>query len=576
MQEKKKQPSIFRHLKKYWWCCILAPLFMVGEISVDLIQPDLMAEIIDDGVLKGNLSFVTTTGLRMIVLVVLGGACGILCGVFANIASQSFGNDVRKDLFRHIESLSFSQTDAFSTGSLITRLVSDVTQIQILVMTAMRGLIRSGIMFAGGIYMLSRQSTAFAGIALKALPVVAGIIVFFLFTASPMFTKVQEKLDAVNSALQENLAGARVVKAFVREEAEEKRFNKANEDLCRTTLRVNELIAFLSPLTNIVLNLCVAAVLRAAGTMDIESGQVIASITYMTMILNAVTFLANIFQELARSAASLRRVQEVMATPIEITAPENPAHPDHLGTVCFDHVSFTYPGTPRPVLSDLSFSIGRGQTLGIIGETGCGKTSLVRLIPRFYDASEGSVKVDGVDVREFDPKDLHKRIAYVFQKAELYTGSVRDNIVFGNPDVTKKDVLLAAKTAQADGFIREMGEGYDTPVTESGHSLSGGQKQRVAIARALARNAEILILDDATSALDLATEHSLYEALSASYPGITRIIVAQRINSIRNADQILVLDHGKAVDLGTHEELVSRCAIYRDICESQLGKEALR
>jgi ATP-binding cassette subfamily B multidrug efflux pump len=597
--QKHRHASLWRHLGKYRLYCVIAPLFMVGEISVDLIQPDLMAQIIDDGVTQGNLSLVISIGIRMILLVLAGGACGILCGVFANIGSQRFGNDVRKDLFSHIQDLSFEQTDSFSTGSLITRLCSDVTQIQNLVMTMMRGLIRSGLMFAGGIFMLYHESHRFAIVALCALPFVIAAILFFLYKASPIYTVVQDKLDGVNNAVQENLAGVRVVRAFVQEDAEQERFDKVNKDLCDTTLKVNEMLAFLTPFVNIVLNLAVVTVLYLAGGevlagSSLASGQVIASITYMTMILNAVTFLANVFQNLTRAIASVRRVGEVLDTePVirdgklpaqrdgSLPAQKDGSHPpmeaadSTSGSIEFDHVSFTYPGTTSPVLSDLTFSLTKGQTLGIIGATGCGKTSLIQLVPRFYDVTEGRVLVDGVDVRDYRLSDLRSKIAYVSQKAELYSGSIRDNITFGREEITDEKIREAAKIAQADGFILEQKEGYDTPVTESGHSLSGGQKQRISIARALAGQSEILVLDDATSALDLETESELYGTLRAQRPFLTRIIVAQRIHSIEDADQILVLDHGKVVGLGTHDELKKSCTVYRDLCRLQLGEEAL-
>ena len=579
-RKKTTHVTLWHHLRKYRLFCVLAPLFMVGEISVDLIQPDLMAQIIDDGVAQGNLSLVLSIGIRMILLVIAGGTCGVLCGVFANIGSQRFGNDVRKDLFSHILDLSFEQTDAFSTGSLVTRLCSDVTQIQNLVMTLMRGLVRAGLMFCGGIFMLFHESPRFALIALCALPFIVAAILFFLHKASPAYALVQEKLDGVNTAVQENLAGDRVVRAFVQEDAEQKRFDKVNQDLCDTTLKVNELIALLTPYTNIVLNLSVILLLRLAGKevllgSSLQSGAVIASITYMTMILNAVTFLADMFQNLTRAFASVRRVEEVLNTEPVIRDGAEAEPEQDTGSITFKDVSFTYPGTEEPVLSHISFSLKKGQTLGIIGATGCGKTSLVQLLPRFYDATDGSIRIDGRNVKDFSLTDLRHRIAYVSQKAELYSGSISYNISFGRESVTDDDLTDAARIARANGFIREQKNGYDTEVTESGHSLSGGQKQRISIARALAGKAEILVLDDATCALDLATEAELYEELKKKRQGLTKVIVAQRIHSIEDADQILVLDHGKTAGLGTHRELIQNCPIYRDICELQLGKEAL-
>lgn len=565
---------MLKYLKKYWFFCLLAPLFMVGEIAMDLIQPDMMATIVDEGVLKSNLDVVLNEGIRMIFLVFFGGLCGILCGVFANLASQQFGNDLRKDLFAKIMNLSFEQTDRFSTGSLTTRLVNDITQIQQMVTLSVRGVVRNSIMFAGGIFMLYLQSPSFAMVAACGLPFILFFVMFFLKKASPMFTVVQQKLDGVNNCVQETTAGARVVKAYVREEHELTRFDVANEALCSTNLKVQSLLAFMTPCMNIVLNLCIVGVLYVGGftmrtTGEITSGQIMAAITYMSMILHGVTFMANIFQTFTRARASVERVNEVLHCGDRL--PEGLLLPPAAGgELELRHVTFAYPGGSQNVLEDIRLTIHSGETLGIIGATGSGKSTLVNLIPRFYDATEGQILLDGMDVRNYPLQELRNRIAIVMQRAELYSRSIEANIRWGKKTASPWDIKRAAEVAQADDFICRTKDGYYTMVTESGHSLSGGQKQRVSIARAILKDAELLIFDDTTNALDLQTESRLYRALEQACPNTTKIIVAQRVASIKNADRIAVLDGGRIAACGTHEELLENSDIYRDIYSSQL------
>lgn len=567
---------MLKYLKKYRFFCLLAPLFMVGEIAMDLIQPDMMATIVDEGVLKSNPDVVLSEGIRMILLVLFGGLCGVLCGVFANLASQQFGNDLRKDLFAKIMNLSFEQTDRFSTGSLVTRLVNDITQIQQMVTLSVRGVVRSSIMFAGGILMLYLQSPRFALVAACGLPFILFFVIFFLKKASPMFTLVQQKLDGVNNCVQETTAGARVVKAYVREEHELARFDRANDALCSTNLKVQTLLAFMTPGMNIVLNLCIVGVLYVGGftmraTGDITSGRIMAAITYMSMILHGVTFMANIFQTFTRARASVNRVNEVLHCGDRLPGGLLPP-PAAGGELAFCHVTFAYPGGNQNVLEDIDLTIHSGETLGIIGATGSGKSTLVNLIPRFYDVTEGRILVDGMDVRNYSLQELRSRVAIVMQKAELYSRPIEANIRWGKKTASPWDIKRAAQVAQADDFICRTKDGYYTMVTEGGHSLSGGQKQRVSIARAILKDAEILIFDDTTGALDLQTESRLYRALEQACPDTTKIIVAQRIASIKNADRIAVLDGGRIAACGTHEELLESSDIYRDIYNSQLKR----
>ena len=573
---------MLKYLKKYWFFCLLAPLFMVGEVAMDLIQPDMMADIVDNGVLGGDVNLIITVGIKMILTVIVGGLCGVLCGVFANLAGQSFGNDLRKDVFARIMHLSFQQTDKISTGSLVTRLTNDVTQVQQMVMMTVRGLVRNSVMFLGGIFMLYRQSPRFAVVAACGLPFVVFAAFFFLRKTAPLFALVQKKLDSINHIMQENVAGARVVKAYVKEEYELGRFDSANDALCEENLRVQTLLAFMSPCMNIVLNLCVVAVILVGGYTvkaggAITPGNTMAAITYLAQILHGVTFMANIFQTFSRAKASADRINEVLHSPEVIENGSCAGETEEKGAVEFRNVSFSYPGSEgQNVLENISFRLEPGQTLGIIGATGSGKSSLAHLIPRFYDVTAGQILVDGVDVKDYELTALRDKIAIVMQKAEMYSRSIEENIRWSKKEADPWQIKKAAQVAQADDFICHKADGYYTAVTEGGHSLSGGQKQRIAIARAVLKDHEILIFDDATSALDLKTEASLYQALREECPHVTKIIIAQRIASIREADRILVLDNGSISAMGTHAELMECSEIYRDICNSQLkeGGEA--
>lgn len=570
---------MLKYLKPYWYCCILAPLFMLGEIAMDMLQPAMMAVIVDDGVLGGNLSIILSMGLKMVLLIVFGGTTGILCSVFANTAAQRVGNDIRKDLFGQIMNFSFRQTDRFTTGSLVTRITNDVTQVEQMVMMSMRSIVRCLLMFVGGIVMLYLQSPRFALVVACALPFLAAFVVLFLRKVSPLFTVIQQKLDTLNCILQENIAGARVVKAYVKEADALRQFGAANDELCGINLQAQTMLAFLNPCVNIVLNLCVVAVLYIGGVTvrtdgGITPGQIMASITYLSLILMRVIFMANIFQTFTRASASWRRIREVLDTePEQQDGTARPAD-DCRGKVEFCHVDFAYPDAPdHPVLQDISFTVEPGETVAIIGATGSGKTSLVQLVPRFYDATAGTVRVDGVDVRDFARQDLRGRIGIVQQKTELFSRSIAENIRWGRDDADDEAVAEAARIAQAEDFILRTPSGYDTPVTEGGHSLSGGQKQRLSIARAVLKRPEILIFDDSGSALDLKTEAALYDALDAAFAGTTRLIVAQRIASVQRADRILVLDNGRLCAEGTHRELLASSPVYQAICRSQLKQE---
>ena len=578
--------TLWKLLRKYCFFALLASLFMVAEVYVDLYQPRMMATIVDDGILGLNnggvsdVGLVLHTGIKMLLVVLAGGAFGILSGTFTNITGQNYGNDIRKACFRKIMHFSFEQTDDFSTGSLITRITNDVTQVQHLVMQMIRGFVRCLMFFVGGTTALLSLDLSFGVIAACAFPLILIDIIFVVWRTNPLFTVLQESLDKLNSIIQENVAGIRVVKAFVQEKNEMKRFDEANRNLVDTQFNVQMMLSFLRPVMNIVLNIAVVGILYV-GSIQVRQGSaapgtVMAAITYISQILNGMMMLAMIFQTLSRGLASARRLQEVIHAESQLTireiAAEQPTA-EKKGTVSFKNVDFSYAGTGRRVLRHINLNIAPGETLAIIGATGSGKTSLVNLIPRFYDASSGCVLVDGIDVRDYDLEELRKKVTICLQKSELFSTTIRENIALGKENASEEELVAAARAAQADDFIRQQPEGYDTPVAERGMSLSGGQRPRIAISRALLKKGEILIFDDSTSALDLRTEAALYEALNRDYADVTKIIIAQRVASVKNADRIVVLDNGRIAACGSHQELLKNSAVYRDIYDSQLKED---
>ena len=578
-----RRENMLKYLKKYWLFTMLAPLFMIGEVSMDLIQPELMSHIIDDGVLGinsggvGNLDIILGTGIRMVLLVAAGGVCGVMSGVFANLSAQQFGNDVRKDTFKRIMSFSFEQTDKFSTGSLITRVTNDITQLQNFVMQCMRGFVRTSMLFIGGIVCMIGLNIQFGLVIACALPFIVICVIYFIAKSNPKFTILQKKLDKLNNIMQENVSGSRVVKAYVKEDYETERFNKANDELVGTQLDVLLLLSYMTPVMNIILNLSVVAVIKVGGLQVMDGsatpGNVMAAITYCSQVLNAGMRMTMIFQTASRGVASQKRIMEILNCEPAIKDGAYDGETIVKGKVEFRNVSFAYPGNEdASVIEDFNLVISPGETIGILGATGCGKTSLISLIPRFYDVTKGAVLVDDVDVRDYKLEVLRDKIAVSPQKSEIFTASIADNIAWGLPDATPDNIAAAADTAQAAQFINNRKDGMQTIVSQGGHSLSGGQRQRVAIARAVIKPAEILIFDDATSALDLKTEAELYSKLGKNKKDITKIIIAQRIASVKNADRIVVMDNGKLADVGSHEQLMITSSIYKDIYDSQLKK----
>ena len=572
--------TLLKFLKKHLWIGLIGSLFMVCEVLIDLIQPRMMAQIVDNGILKGNTALVWSVGIRMIFIVFLGGCCGILSGVFVNICSQHFGNDLRKALFDRIMNFSFEQIDDFTVGSLITRTTSDVTQVQTMVSQLIRGAVRCMMFFFAGSSFLLTLNVAFSRVLMLTIPIILMEIAFVVWKSGPLFTHLQTRLDRVNSVIGENVASERVVKAFVQEQSEIEKFDKSNLDLVNTRFEVQILISWMRPVMNIVLNAATVAIIYIGGmevaASRMEIGSLMAAITYLSQILSGMMMMAMIFQTITLGLASAKRLKEVLASVPVIRDGSAAAIEKRGGSIEFENVSFNYPGHHHEVLKDISFTVAPGQTLAIIGATGSGKSTLVSLIARFYDVTDGSVLVDGEDVKNFSLHELRDRISFVLQKSELFTGTIRKNIMIGNPEADEDEMVKAARAAQADEFILHQPDKYDTTVAEAGMSLSGGQKQRIAISRALLKPAEILILDDSTSALDLGTEARLFKALDEGYEKLTKIIIAQRIATVMRADRIAVMDKGRIVGIGSHNELMENCDVYREIYDSQLRKGGVK
>ena len=600
--------KLLRYLKPYRLLAFISPLMMIGEVSADLCLPYLMSYIVNYGVLgisvndpengstlaasllhffagsdPSRLSMILTFGLLMLAVTLVGGFFGTFCAWTAASASQGFGNDLRRDAFRHVMSLSIEQTDRFTTGSLVTRMTNDVSQLVDFVETVLRMFVRSPMFFIGGTIMVLTLDVRFSFVLLCALPVLIIAIFLIVRRAVPLFSVVQKKLDKVNAVVQENVGGARVVKAYTREEYECERFGSANREMRDANLRVSLLLANISPLLTLVQSLAIVAIIWIGGfRANIEAsgmtvGAVMAAITYVTQVINSVMMITMMFQSVSRAMASAERINEVLDSEPAVVGGKETEGPDRKTAVEFRNVSFRYPGTTgKNVLSGINLKIRRGETLAVIGETGSGKSSLVQLIPRFYDATEGEVLVNGRSVRDYTLSALRKKIGFVMQKSELFSDTIAKNIRWGKPDADDTEVRAAADAAQASDFVLGFNDGFDTFIAEKGASLSGGQKQRLSVSRALIRKPEILILDDSTSALDLATEAKLQRAVKERFAGTTVIMIAQRIASVRSADRIAVIESdGRILHCAPHDELMKISDTYHDIYESQMRSGAL-
>jgi ATP-binding cassette subfamily B protein len=551
------------------------------EAVCDLLQPTIMAKIVDIGVAGGNMQYVLRMGAVMLGVTAFGATSAITRNFISSKVSQNFGMDLRKDLYRKIQFFSFENIDKFETASLVTRLTNDVTQVQNFVHGLMRIFVKAPLLCFGGLVMATLLNRKMAGVLIAVVPIVALIIFISMRTGYPFFTKVQKALDRVNGVMREYLSGVRVVKAFNRFEYETKRFAKSNEELTDTSVSAMRVMAVFSPFISLTVNISIVAVLWFGGyrvdngTMQV--GQIIAFISYMTQILFSLMMISHVFTSFVRARASSERIAEVLYETNSMAETQEPAALDReKGKVEFENVYFAYGNiSGEPVLKDISFSVQQGETLGIIGSTGSGKTTLVNLIPRFYDVIAGNIKVNGENIISVDMKSLREKIAIVPQKNVLFTGTIKENIEWGKEDASLEELQQAAKVAEAHSFIAALPEGYNTYLGQGGVNLSGGQKQRVAIARALVRKPEILILDDCTSAVDVTTEATIKKALRAYSEELTCLVIAQRITSVMDADKIIVLDNGEIAGMGKHEELMDSCKVYQDIFHSQIGREGI-
>lgn len=592
--------KIFHYLRPYTLFAVISPLLMMGEVFADLCLPKLMTVIVDCGISGGgdvsssplatrvmkllfgagtysSMQVIVTFGVLMLLIVLVGGFFGVFCAYTAARASQGMGNDLRCDAYRRVMALSIEQTDRFTTGSLVTRMTNDISMVVDFTEMLLRMLVRAPMFFIGGFLMLLSLNVSFGTVIICALPVMALMLIFVLGRAITLYGTVQKKLDRVNSVVQENVTGARVVKAYVREDYEGERFERANRELMQTNYRVLKRMAIMTPILTVVMNTAIIAIIYIGGyqidnvaSTGMSAGTIMAAITYVTNILQSIMMVTMMLQSVSRAMASVHRIEEVLDADPVIRSGERTEAQGEIA-VSFRQVGFRYPGASgTPVLHDITLDVRRGETLAVVGATGAGKTTLVSLIPRFYDATEGEVLVDGVPIKEYELSALRSKISFVMQKSELFSGTVADNIRMGKEDASGEEIRAAAQSAQAAEFIDSLPDGYDSRIAEKGASLSGGQKQRISIARGLVRRPEILIFDDATSALDLATEARVRAALRNDLKDTTVIMIAQRIASVRDADRIAVIEDGTVTACAPHDELMKISSAYRDIYYSQM------
>lgn len=571
------------YIKPYWKFMILAPLFMIGEVFFDLLQPKLAAYIVNFGVVERNFQVIEHTGLLMVLVAFLSLVTGVSCNFFASRVSQNFSADIREEIFKKIQTFSFENMDKFQSGSLITRMTNDVIQIQNLMQVMLQGLVRAPSLLIGSVVMALLINVKLGLILFGTLLVLIIVLVILIKFASPLFTKVQEKLDGVNTSIQENLAGIRVVKAFVRADYETKRFQKVNRDYTEISIRAARFIAINSPIVTLIMNICLVAILLYGGNMvwmnTVQVGDLVAFINYVVQVLSSLLMVSGVLMNITQANVSATRIQEVL-TMKETMKDNQVSHTSALSAsnIVFNNVVFSYNGSTNAkdvVLQNIHFKAKRGDTVAIIGSTGAGKTTLVQLIPRLYEATSGSIEIDGRDIRNIALLELRKKIGMILQETILFTGTIRDNIAFGKVNAIQEEIEAATKIAQAHDFISKLPNGYDTIVGQKGVNLSGGQKQRISIARAILIQPPILIMDDSTSVLDVATEKKLRVAIEKLSKQTISFMVAQRISSVIDAEKILVMEEGSIVGKGTHKELLATCEVYQDIYQSQFGKREL-
>lgn len=566
------------YLRDYKKESIIGPLFKLLEASFELLVPLVMASIIDTGIATDNSSHIYKMGGVLVLLGIVGLVCSITAQYFAAKAAVGFGTSIRRDLFRHINTLSYKEIDKLGTSTLITRITSDINQMQTVVNLVLRLFLRSPFVVFGAMIMAFTVNVKAALVFVVAIPLLSLIVFGIMLSTVPLYKKVQKKLDRILLSTRENLAGVRVIRAFCRQREEERIYNENAGELYRLQVFVGKVSSVLNPVTYIIVNGALIAIIWIGGiqvdTGILKTGEVVALVNYMSQILVELIKLVNLIINFTKGIACSKRVEDIFHETASLTAPkQSPKAVDTEDAVIFDHVSFSYHRGQEHALSDISFCAGKGQTIGVIGGTGSGKSSLVNLIPRFYDCQEGRVLVHGIPVTDYSFEDLRGRIGIVPQRAVLFKGSIRDNMRWGNKDATDEDIMKALEVAQGSEIVEQKPGGLDFMVEQDGKNLSGGQRQRLTIARALVRRPDILILDDSASALDFATDAKLRRAIAGCDLAATVFLVSQRASTVRNADQILVLDDGCLAGIGTHDMLYETCEVYREICDSQLSKK---
>ena len=560
-------------------CAILAPIAMCLEVVMDLLQPTLLSKIIDIGIANGDLNYVLAVGIKMVIAAIVGLFAGAICSYLAAVASMKLGEGIREGLFDKIQTLSFLELDKLKTSSLITRLTNDVTQLQMMMNMALRMMVRAPLTAIGGLVMAVILSKELSSIFLVALPIILISILLIVKKSLPLFTSVQQRIDNINTVMRESILGVKVIKAFAIEKTQEERFNEANNNLTNESIASQNMNLILWPIATLIMNLTVVAVLWFGGNMvnvgSLEIGKIMAFINYLLQIMGSVVMVINIMLTFSRASASATRINEVFDTESSIKDKDDNVTVENFD-IEFKNVYFRYNEHSENVLENISFSAKQGETIGIIGSTGCGKSSFVNLIPRLYGATEGEILIGGVNIKDISLSQLRENIGIVLQENILFGGTIESNLRFGNENANELDMESSAKDAQAYEFIMNKENTYKSEVEQRGKNLSGGQKQRLSIARTLIRNPKIFIMDDSSSALDMATEAKLQNSIKNRMKDSTVLVIAQRISGVMDADKIIVMDDGRISDIGTHEELIRRNDIYRSIAVSQLGEEVLK